>query len=76
MPVSADIERIIGKMRIMAGNTHIAGTDHVRLNKMILWFSRQIIAQDGKDVLETEAQDRVALSTPILRAYLSLCGIC
>lgn len=76
MPVSADIERIIGKMRIMAGNTHIAGTDHVRLNKMILWFSRQIIAQDGKDVLETEAQDRVALSTPILRAYLSLCWNC
>ena len=76
MPVPADIERIIGKMRIIAGNTHIAGTDHVRLNKMILWFSRQIIAQDGKDVLETEAQDRVALSTPILRAYLSLCWNC
>ena len=76
MPLSASIERIIGKMRIMAGNTHATGTDHVRFNKMILWFSRQIITQDSKDVLETEAKNRVALSTPILRVYLSQCWNC
>ena len=38
LPTGAEIERIIEKMRICAGNAHIGGSDNARLNKMILWY--------------------------------------
>lgn len=76
LPSYAEIERIIGQIRISAGNTHIAGTDNLRLNKMILWYSRSIAAQPELQSGETAQQGRVALSAPIIRAYLSLCWNC
>lgn len=71
LPSYAEIERIIGRIRILAGKTHIEGTDHVRLNKMILWYSRQLLAKTDCHTAQSSAEDRVALSDPIIRAYFS-----
>lgn len=87
LPTQEEILRIIEKMRFCAGNTHKIGTDNARLNKLTLWYSLQLLNQEqssfGRDQLPSitvslpsgsgEEIDRVALSTPILRAYLSPC---
>lgn len=72
LPTCAEIERIIEKMRICAGNAHIGGSDNARLNKMILWYSRRIIIMRTTDYAEQASENRVALSSPIIRAYTSL----
>ena len=76
LPTCAEIERIIEKMRICAGNAHIGGSDNARLNKMILWYSRRIIIMRTTDYAEQASENRVALSSPIIRAYTSLCWNC
>ena len=76
LPTGAEIERIIEKMRICAGNVHIGGSDNARLNKMILWYSRRIIIMRTTDYAEQVSKNRVALSSPIIRAYISLCWNC
>ena len=76
LPTGAEIERIIEKMRICAGNAHIGGSDNARLNKMILWYSRRIIIMRTTDYAEQASENRVALSSPIIRAYTSLCWNC
>ena len=76
LPTGAEIERIIEKMRICAGNAHIGGSDNARLNKMILWYSRRIIIMRTTDYAEQVSKNRVALSSPIIRAYISLCWNC
>ena len=76
LPTCAEIERIIEKMRICAGNAHIGGSDNARLNKMILWYSRRIIIMRTTDYAEQVSKNRVALSSPIIRAYISLCWNC
>ena len=87
LPTQEEILRIIEKMRFCAGNTHKIGTDNARLNKLTLWYSLQLLNQEqssfGRDQLPSntvslpsgsgEEIDRVALSTPLLRAYLSPC---
>ena len=76
MPETAEVMRILDEIRIRAANAHISGTDHVRLNKMVLWFSRVITSSlCSNDEAET-AENRVALLPSILRAYLSLCWNC
>lgn len=72
----AEIERIIEEMRIQAGNAHIAGSENRRLNKLILWYSRKIAPQGAFSEADTLEQNRVALSAPIIRAYLSQCWNC
>ena len=59
LPSYAEIERIIGRIRILAGKTHIEGTDHVRLNKMILWYSRQLLAKT--DSIRLNHRQKIAL---------------
>ncbi len=76
LPSYTEIERIIEEMRIFADNTHIAGSDNTRLNKMILWYSRRITAKTDSDCTGQISESRVALSVPIIRAYFSLCWNC
>lgn len=76
MPEYAEIERIIAKMRIMVGNTRISETEHIRLNKMILWYSRTLTSHMGACPENTEEEKRVAVLPPILRVYLSQCWNC
>ena len=53
-------------MRICAGNTHIAGSDNMRLNKMCLWYSRGLITQATDDRAEQSSERRVAFLRPII----------
>lgn len=62
LPSYAELERIIEEMRICAGNTHIAGSDNMRLNKMCLWYSRGLITQATDDRAEESSERRVAWS--------------
>ena len=65
-PGQRQIERILEKIRIMGRNTHIFGTDHQRISKMVSWYSLRISTQ-------VDSGNRVALSPPyIYRAYFSL----
>lgn len=76
LPDRAEIERIIADIRILAGNTHIQGTEHIRLNKMILWYSRTLVSHMGGNSENIGKENRVAVSGHILRAYISLCWNC
>lgn len=76
LPSCAEIERIIEKMRICAGNVHISGSENTRLNKMTLWYSCKVIAQSVPDCAGQTLENRVALLAPIIRAYFSLCWNC
>ncbi len=69
MPESADIVRIIARMRILAGNTHTGLSENERVNRLIRLCSGAIIS-------ELEAQSRVALFSHITRAYFSHCRNC
>ena len=76
LPSYVELERIIEEMRICAGNTHIAGSENMRLNKMSLWYSHRLITQTMDDCSESDAERRVAFLRPIIRAYFSLCRNC
>ena len=75
MPSQANVVRIIEKIRILGANKHIHGTDHERLNKLVAWLSQKALdagaEQAESDVCAGCAEVRVALSAPIIRAYLS-----
>ena len=75
MPSQANVVRIIEKIRILGANKHILGTDHERLNKLVAWLSQKALdagaEQAESDVCAGCAEDRVALSAPIIRVYLS-----
>ena len=73
MPSQANVVRIIEEIRISAANVHIEGTDHERLSRMIAWFSVKTSAERiEKPGENSKAENRVALSSPIIRAYFSL----
>ena len=75
-PSCTEIERILKKIRILAGNTHISGTDNLRLNKMIRWHSRCVRPVPAGEGRHPSAEDRVSVSAHIIRAYFSLCWNC
>ena len=75
-PPAQKSNALLKKMRICAGKAHIGGSDNARLNKMILWYSRRIIIMRTTDYAEQASENRVALSSPIIRAYISLCWNC
>ena len=75
LPKQADVERILTKIRIMGQNTHISGTDHARLCKMVLWYSRQLSGEPSCVPAQDEIA-RVAVSHSIKYAYFSLCWNC
>lgn len=73
LPTQANVVRIIEEIRISAGNVHIEGTDHERLSRMIAWYSVKTSAEHiEKPGENSKAENRVALSSPIIRAYFSL----
>ena len=73
LPTCAEIERIIEKMRICAGNAHIGGSDNARLNKMILWYSRRIIIMRTTDYAEQASEKSRCTFVPYnTRVYFSV----
>ena len=71
LPSCEKIKRILGQIRILAGNTYSSGSDHVRLNKLVCWYSQKMLASIARFPPEPAAKSRVALFTPLLRAYFS-----
>ena len=71
-PSSAEVLRILDRIRIWGANTHKAGSDNEHINRLIAWYSRNAVE---KSVGNAE-ENRVALSTPIIRAYFSPCWNC
>lgn len=77
LPTQEQVVRILNTIRTMAANTHFNGTDHDRLGKLVAWYSKALVpAICEETALLPESEGRVALSSPIIRAYLSLCGNC
>ncbi len=75
-PSQEEIIRILAEIRIWGENTHIAGSDNYRINRMIAWYSKSVYAPE-EDVPQAEASNcRVADLTPIIRVYLSQCWNC
>ena len=66
LPSQEELLRTIEALRFCAGNAQIAGSDNLRLNKMVLWYSGRLLRRRTEN-------SRVALSSPLLRAYGSLC---
>ncbi len=77
LPSSTQVRRILDQIRIKGHNAHFNGTDHERLCRMVAWYSKTVIREIGEDVHgQSDTEGRVALSSPIIRAYFSLCGNC
>ena len=76
LPNMADVLRIISEMRSLAGNACTTGSDCERLNRIVTWYSRAIVSKEPSSAIEQEPESRVALSAPLLRAYISLCWNC
>ena len=69
LPSQEELLRTIEALRFCAGNARIAGSDNLRLNKMVLWYSGRLLRRRTEN-------SRVALSAPLLRAYGSPCWNC
>jgi len=76
-PIAKEIKRILEEIRFLSKNTHCAGTDNQRINKMIQWYSKKIHTEQKNSSGEREI-DRVAKALYIMRArvYLSHCWNC
>ena len=76
VPIQEEVTRILDEIRIWGRNTHYAGSDNQRINRMIAWYSQQVYTV-GKPASQPETEDcRVAESAPIIRAYISQCWNC
>lgn len=51
-------------------------SDHEHLNRLVTWYSRRLTSPDADESYGNEPENRVALSAPIIRAYLSPCRSC
>ena len=77
IPTQADIARILGEIRIQGKNTHLSGSDNDRINRMIAWYSKRLFTDTAPAAILSEDENgRVAVSPPIIRAYLSQCWNC
>ena len=72
MPTDAEIVSILDRIRILGANTHKNSNDHEHINKLVSWYSRKITQETS----EKAPENRVALSAPIIRAYISHCENC
>jgi len=77
VPTQTEIIRILDEIRIQGENTHFAGSDNCRINRMITWYSKRLYA-DGipAAILPEDENGRVADLTHIIHAYISQCWNC
>ena len=47
LPSQEELLRTIEALRFCAGNARIAGSDNLRLNKMVLWYSKKTAGPAG-----------------------------
>lgn len=72
LPTDAEIVRILDKIRILGANTYKNTNDHEHINKLVAWYSKKIMREFVPEITE----NRVAESSPIIRAYISHCWSC
>lgn len=76
MPTQEDIISILDKIRILGANTQKKGSDHEQLNRIVTCYSRKLTGAMAEETHQNEPERGVALSGPIIRAYLSPCRSC
>ena len=72
IPKQAEIIRILDEIRIMGQNTHLVGADNERINCMIALYRKRLIDTYSSVQEQEPSENRVAVSSPITRAYISL----
>ena len=72
LPTDADIVSILDRIRILGANAHKNTNDHEHINKLVSWYSKTITQK----FISEPQENRVALSAPIIRAYISHCWNC
>ena len=76
VPTQAEITRILDEIRIYGEKTHLSGTDNYRVNRLINWYSCKLHAEEVSALPPEVDRSRVAVSAPIIRAYISQCWNC
>jgi hypothetical protein len=92
VPEQAEVIRILDEIRMAGANTYfpprtvlrqlgnpgLGGTDNQRINRLIAWHSQKLTIIRPSDPAANPSENRVAVLTPITRAYfsLSLCKNC
>lgn len=76
MPQQEKVARIIEEVRICGVNARRTGSDHDHLNKLIAWYSKQVVGLLFTIEVDSASKNRVAHFGPIYRAYLSHCWNC
>jgi len=71
LPEQADIIRILGEIRICGQNTYFNGTDNARINRLIALYSQKLSVGRSPEVDAEPSENRVAVLSPITRAYFS-----
>lgn len=71
VPETGEIMRILADILIRAKNTHNSDSANDRLNRAVAWNSRNVILRRQGQSAQPGSENRVALSAPITRAYLS-----
>ena len=72
LPEQAEILRILDEIRICGANTHKEGSDSEHINRLVAWYSRNVI----EHLMLQAAENRIALSPYIIRTYFSHCWNC
>ena len=72
LPTQDKIMRILEEIRILAKGKRKEASDHAHINKMVAWYSKNVI----ETILSEPEETRVALSPHIIRAYFSHCRNC
>ena len=70
MPEQKDVIKVLNDIRKAGSKINVNGSDSARLNCMIAWRSKMVVAAYEKE-LEEEAKTGVALLIPLIRAYFS-----
>jgi len=74
--VRENIMRILNEMRIWGKNTHFAGADNNRINRLCVLYSQYHTDPESLLAAFFSAKNRVALSPLYKRAYFSDCWNC
>lgn len=67
MPDDREVMRIYEEIRFHGANTHKGNMEKARFGKLVAWFSRKLKSHASG----ISQKNRVALSAPIIRAYIS-----
>lgn len=76
LPTHEEVVRILDEIRICSANARKRGSEHEHMSRMVAWFSKRVLEELGLGIPSENAENRVALSAPIIRAYFSLCWNC